>query len=294
MNKEIKKILILLLIISFIVISPVISNNKKELETKKITVNPFNELKLEAKSVYVFDVVNNKSMFEFNSNAQLPLASLTKIMTAIIAKESMPDQTVVTISKKAIESEGDDKLNIGERWLMASLIDFTLIKSSNDGASAISENVEKNLSVNFIDLMNKKANELNLRQTYFINETGLDITRSLSGSYGSATDMSEIMKYALLKHPDIFEATVYDKISLYSLDSIQHNIENTNQTVKNLPNIIGSKTGFTDLAGGNLAVIFDAGFDHPIIVIVLGSTIDGRFSDMEKLINTTFEWFQYQ
>jgi D-alanyl-D-alanine carboxypeptidase len=52
-----------------------------------------------------------------------------------------------------------------------------------------------------------------------------------------------------------------------------------------IPSLIASKTGFTDLAGGNLAVIFDAGFEYPIIVVVLGSSQTGRFTDVEKLVN---------
>jgi D-alanyl-D-alanine carboxypeptidase len=65
---------------------------------------------------------------------------------------------------------------------------------------------------------------------------------------------------------------------------------NTNKAIDLLPNVIASKTGFTDLAGGNLVVAFDAGIAHPIIIAVLGSSFDGRFDDMTKLVNSTIEY----
>jgi D-alanyl-D-alanine carboxypeptidase len=67
---------------------------------------------------------------------------------------------------------------------------------------------------------------------------------------------------------------------------------NTNRETGKFPLLLASKTGYTDLAGGNLALAFDAGFNHPIVVVVLGSSYDGRFADAEKLVWSTLEYLQ--
>jgi D-alanyl-D-alanine carboxypeptidase len=80
------------------------------------------------------------------------------------------------------------------------------------------------------------------------------------------------------------EATTYDSLQFSSLDGVAYLAENTNIIAKTVPGLLASKTGYTDLAGGNLAIAFDAGLAHPVIVVVLGSSQEGRFTDVEKLI----------
>jgi len=210
--------------------------------------NPFNELNLEARAVYVFDLAGNKPLFGLNENTQLPLASLTKIMTVVVAKE---------IAIKDISE----------------LADSALMQSSNESASALAS-----MDNDFINLMNQRAKELNLNQTYFLNETGLDISENLSGGYGSAKDIAKLIIYALRNNPHLFETTT------------TNSPVNTNPYATTTTELIASKTGWTDLAGGNLAVVFDAGLDHPIIAVVLGSSKEERFTDMQKLIETTFKF----
>ena len=284
-------------------------NSRLNLGQSVKEINPFDEISLEAKSAYVFDLIKKEPLFELNSGVQLPLASLTKIMTAVVAKESAPSETVIIITKESIESEGDDNLLVGEKWRLSELLDFVMIRSSNDGACAIAAAIEGIMKADsvedikkiarysdkfpkFIYLMNKKAKEMNLNQTYFLNETGLDISENLSGAYSSASDVAKLVKYALADYPEIFEATSYESVSLNSLNYGEYKIKNTNRYAGRMPQIIGSKTGFTDLAGGNLAVVFDAGFNRPIIAVVMGSSIDGRFSDMQKLITATLKRIQ--
>jgi len=92
------------------------------------------------------------------------------------------------------------------------------------------------------------------------------------------------MAYAIKSKYGVVEATARDNFFIYSLDSIRHTATNTNKVLGNIPGLIASKTGFTDLAGGNLVVAFDAGMMRPIIVVVLGSGIDERFEDIKKLV----------
>ena len=126
--------------------------------------------------------------------------------------------------------------------------------------------------------MNRKAQELNLSQTYFLNPTGLDMSEHLAGSYGSAKDVADLISYIFRNYPSITEITQYDSVNVNS-----RNFSNTNKLVNKLSRLLSGKTGFSDLAGGNLAVITDIGFNRPVAIVVLGSSREGRFDDVEKL-----------
>ncbi len=252
----------------------------------------FDGIRLEAKSVYVFDIAKGEAIFELNKNIQLPLASIVKVMTALVALDQVPASSIVEISEEDIMVEGDDKLLVGERWRLDDLLNFTLVKSSNDGASAVASAISAfsfgGDKETFIDEMNKFAKEIGLKQTYFLNETGLDLSSSVSGAYGSSEDMAKLFLYILENNPNILEVTQYSTLEVSSREA-KHNIKNSDSLTASVSGILASKTGYTDLAGGNLAVIFDAGFMHPVVAVVLGSSQEGRFEDMKKLMKATFE-----
>ncbi len=260
----------------------------------KKPVNPFLNLKLGAKAVYVLDVNSGKKIYGYNENNALPLASLTKLMTVIVATDLIPKSTIVTVDKRDIEEEGDSGLFVNEKWRLSDIIDFTLTASSNDGASAIAsvagsfgQNAygmsQKEAKSIFVKKMNEKSKELGLLDMRFLNVSGLDINDKLSGAYGSAKDVAELMAYAIENKLSIIDATAFKDISRTSLDKIKHEAINTNEYVGDIPGLIASKTGYTDLAGGNLVVAIDVGLSHPVVIAVLDSTIKKRFTDVEKL-----------
>ena len=137
--------------------------------------------------------------------------------------------------------------------------------------------------------MNEMAKEIGLTQTYFINPTGLDTNDTVSGGYGSAHDVAKLLEYAVIHTPEIIDSTRYARINFASLSDINHTATNTNSSINAVPGLIASKTGFTDLAGGNLVIAFDAGMNRPIIITVLGSTQNGRFEDIEKLVDASLK-----
>ncbi len=268
---------------------------EEKFKVKQNIKNPFEDLDLEATSVYVLDIVSGKSLYSYNENTKLPLASLTKMMTAIVATDLVPNSTVVIVDKNDISTEGDSGLLVGERWRMSDIIDFTLTTSSNDGASAIATVAgslgqnsygvsSKQAKADFVNKMNLKTEEIGLSKTYFLNESGLDLNKNQSGSYGTAKEVASLMAYILKNKSGLMEATSRDKFLISSLNNVGHMATNTNQILAYIPGLLASKTGFTDLAGGNLVVAFDAGMMHPIVISVLGSSADGRFSDVEKLV----------
>ncbi len=201
-------------------------------------------------------------------------------MTALGAKESFPSSLLVKIPKEAVLQEGDEGFIVGEEWPILDLIDAMLISSSNDAAFALASEFNKDFNEDFVSLMNKKAKELDLAQTYFLNPTGLDLSENMSGAYGSAKDISQLLLYAVKNHSSLMETT---RLNIASINS--RKFKNTDQIINELPGFIAGKTGYSDLAGGNLAIMIDKGYSHPFIIVVLGSTYDGRFTDVKTLYN---------
>lgn len=240
--------------------------------------SPFDGVILEAKAAFVFDVLENAPLFELNSDAQLPLASLAKIMTAIIAEENLPANLIVKIHEEAVLEEGDTGFRVGDEWPISELKDIMLLVSSNDAAFAVAHTFNNELGGDFVSLMNAKAKEIGLSQTYFLNPTGLDLSKNAAGAYGSAQDVAKMLLYAVEKHYPLVEITRFDKFTIGNRE-----FENTDKIVNDLPGFIAGKTGFSDLAGGNLAVATDLGYGHPIIIVVLGSTAESRFNDVKTL-----------
>ena len=265
---------------------------------EKIFITPTN---LEAKAVYIFDISTGNTIYEQNASTTLPLASITKIMTALTTYEHAPQSATVLIRPEDLAKEGDSGLLSNEHWRLKDLIDFALTSSSNDAASALASVTSamgatstevRDEKAEFVRLMNEQAQKIGMTQSQFNNESGLDLDTLNAGAYASAKDVTMLFAYILAEHPDLLEATRYERVGFTSLDDIHHTARNTNASINSIPGIIASKTGLTDLAGGNLVISFDAGINRPIIITVLGSSEKGRFSDMEALASSTLAFLR--
>lgn len=277
---------------------------QKKVVEEKIKPTPFAFIAIEAKSAFVWDIVNQKPLFEKNADTPRPLASLTKVMTAVTASSMAPNLKDITISSFDLSPEGDSKLKVASIWNISDLIDYILLVSSNDGAHALAASVGTANLLNqvgtstelgrelFIKQMNTLAREIGLTNSAFSNEHGLDTRESQSGAYGSARDMALLFEYAIKNYPHLLEATRYQNLAISDENNDSYLAENTNEIINSIPSPIASKTGFTDLAGGNLVIAFDAGLGHPIIISVLGSTEKGRFEDMMKLVDASMLYLQ--
>ncbi|MBX4216142.1 hypothetical protein KW797_04305 [Candidatus Parcubacteria bacterium] len=249
--------------------------------------NVFANIEIEAKAAYVYDLVTGEMLYQKNESVPLPLASITKLMTAWLALTRAPADTAVVVRPESIRKEGDTGLRSGEIWNLKKLVEFTLTTSSNDGAHAIATAVGPFVSAGltdeagFVGAMNDEAKRLGLPGMYFLDPTGLDYGAN-AGAYGSAKEVALFLGKFLTRYPEVLEATSYKSIVISSF-SIAHTAENTNKTADTIPGLLASKTGFTDVAGGNLAIAFDAAFMHPVVVVVLGSSQDGRFDDARRL-----------
>lgn len=220
----------------------------------------------------------DKVLFKKDGDIKLPIASLTKLMTAMVALKNYDLTDKVTISQDAILQEG--KKNVLKQQDVVSVKDLLyimLIESSNQAAYALSEvKGEKN----FVELMNQEAEKLGLKNTHFSDPTGLS-----SENYSTAEDLIELTEYLLKNYPIITEISRTKEIILYRDDNISYGkITNTNELLGKIPDIVGGKTGFTTDAKGCLILVLN---NHQsgnyLIYVILGS--DDRFGEMKKLIN---------
>lgn len=247
---------------------------------------------IEAKSYYVYDILDQKTLFSKDEHNKLPLASITKLMSGLVILDIMPDQSTITITKDDIALEGDNGLVVDEKWNINDLLNFSLITSSNDGFHAIASALNYYQAINnkdIVKIMNDKANTLGLKDTVFINETGLDIDENMAGAYSSAYDVAMLFEKIIKDKPGLISSTKNISEDFVSQSNIKHTAVNTNTSINQISGLMASKTGFTSLAGGNLAVVFDAGFMHPVVIVVLGSTSLGRFEDVIKLEKITLQ-----
>ena len=155
-----------------------------------------------------------------------------------------------------------------------------LVESSNDAAQALAENSNRLDYNTFIDSMNKKAKELGLIKTQFVEPIGLD-----PQNQSTVFEMAKITEYAL-KIPLLTDILKTPAITIYSIDEkFIHNLVSTNKLFGKIPILIGGKTGYTDEAGGCMVTISNINNNY-LITVILGSS--QREDDTSRLI----EWSQ--
>jgi serine-type D-Ala-D-Ala carboxypeptidase (penicillin-binding protein 5/6) len=256
------------------------------------SASAFDTLMLSAHAAIVLDLATGEVLYEKNAEAQLPLASLTKLLTLYAASEALAPDAPVTLSARALLAEGDSGFIEGDSFSFRDAARLAIVASSNDAAAAIAETAATaRHAASGTALLASAASALGLSQTYALNGTGLDENGRISGAYGSAHDIAILAGELLKRAPDIAHATLQSSVSATSRQGFSYTLKNTNPDVDRIPGLMLSKTGYTDLAGGNLAIVFDAGVAHPIAIVVLGSTRDERFLDVERLVKATAHEF---
>jgi D-alanyl-D-alanine carboxypeptidase len=244
------------------------------------------DLSLVATAAYAEDLKTGKTLYAKNADTQLPLASLTKLMTVTTALNALSPDETITITKEALAPEGDAGFRVGERWKTSRLIGYTLMVSANDGAHAIAlaAAAKEGITLDqFVEEMNSRAKLLGMNESFFLNDTGLDISSTTAGAYGSAHDVATLISALVKTNPVLVEDTGDNSGTFTSLSGYTHRAENTSSVISSLPGAFAQKTGYTDLAGGNLAIVYEPIPGRPVAAVVLGSTRDGRDSDMQTL-----------
>ena len=222
----------------------------------------------------------NKILYQKNIDTPLPIASLTKLMAAIIVLDNINLGEEVVISENAVNAYGArGGLVVNEKITVRNLLYALLIESSNDAAVALAEAVQTSAGMNFVDLMNKKAEELELKNTHFADPSGY-----LPDNISTARDLARLAKY-IFNYPLILEISKTPNINLTSVDgAVKHYLSNTNELLKDLPDIVGGKTGYTQEARGCFVLITRQSEKDYLVTIILGA--QERFLEAQKLI----EW----
>ncbi len=254
----------------------------------------FAGISLLAKSAYVLDLATNRALFSRNADTQLPLASLTKVPLILAVSDVLPPEALIRIPPHTPPDGASVRLPEGLRFSVQDLVDFTLVASSNEGADILTTAAAEGVRAKYpqtaatnpvLSRMNDIARELGLSKTYFLNTSGLDMSDTQAGAYGSAHDMALLFAHAASTSPAFFQATTRSTTVIRAESGETVNAANTDEALPVIPAVVFGKTGYTELAGGNLAVVFEAGPAHPVVIVVLGSTQRGRFEDMEKLVD---------
>jgi serine-type D-Ala-D-Ala carboxypeptidase (penicillin-binding protein 5/6) len=242
---------------------------------------------------------------------QRQIASLTKLMTAVLVMEKIKNlDEEVTIDEEAVYAEGtkigcltsgncvSQRLKIGEKISVRNLLQAMLMNSANDAAIALSKHIAGSQRA-FVDLMNKKANDLGLSDSHFCTSSGLDLDDEIAaaGCYSSAYDVARIAAYSL-RFDTIWKiARMPSNSTIASIDGkTEHVIVNTDRYLdqKDKPlNLIGTKTGYTPLAGYSLlTVVTDSSMKHRIVAVVLDDP--QRWQDIKTMINWTFDSYVWE
>ncbi len=267
------------------------------------------KIEIEATSAIAVDLASGKILYEKNPETRLPIASLTKIFSALIAIDNVENlDEAAEVSAFAVNTEGDSgRLIVGEKLSIKDLLYLMLVPSSNDAAVSLAEYVGGIISDDnagkdansrikvFIDLLNNKAKSLLLDNTHFSNPAGIisednfssvrDIVKVIRYLYNDNTEES---KAALSGKKLIREILKTGEITVYSKDRKNiHKVRSTNKLLGVLPDIIGGKTGYTQEAGESLVLIVsDPSGRHNIITVVLNAS--DRFEQSKKLAEWAF------
>ncbi|MFC1663929.1 D-alanyl-D-alanine carboxypeptidase family protein [Patescibacteria group bacterium] len=242
-------------------------------------------IEIEAESaISVFSIdSNSKILFEKNIQKKLPIASLTKLMTAYVVLENYNLSQKTEISKEAVAKEEEfGNLKVGEVFTIKGLLYPLLMESSNDAAYALAELISEPA---FVDLMNLEAEKMSLENTHFANSTGLDPDDPTDPqNYSSNEDLVKLTKY-LFEKPLIWEILSASEFDLYLPDGVfHHTVLSTNEFLGELDQVVGGKTGYTPEAKGCFLLVLKAPKNQGLLInVILGS--GNRFGEMKKLVD---------
>ncbi len=235
-----------------------------------------------ANAVYVYDFSAQQKLYGRNQDVPLPIASLTKLMTIRVAAKQAGDmQTKYTITDADLAPEGSIGFAAGDQYTIESLITAALVKSSNDAAAALSHSSGMQDQA-FFTAMQAEAASLGLGTLSFQSATGLDEANGVARAYGSARDVTFLLEKNVRDFPSLMAHSALPLSVIRSFSGTGISLVTTNEALEKLPLLKGGKTGYTLSAGGNLAVIWQS--ERGLIgATVLGSTYQGRFSDMIQI-----------
>ncbi|MFH1890798.1 MAG: serine hydrolase [Candidatus Kuenenbacteria bacterium] len=244
---------------------------------------------IESQSAVVLDVVSNKILYQKDAYKVRPIASLTKLMTAIVFLEQGHDW------EKYVQITQDDKTNGGKVQIMPGEIvrledvfNAALVGSANNAAYELARATDLEYT-EFVQKMNDRSREIGMKDTKFVEPTGLD-----SANESTAIDAAIMLKYAMQKE-EIRQTLSSAEYSFYSISGAKYYIKNTNELLDSYLNPIGGKTGYIEEAGFCLANFVQTDkVKAGIVTVILGAeSREGRFQDnkfITQWVLNNWEW----
>lgn len=286
---SIKKTVVFFLVISNILIMPYRSYGK-----------PSDNFTLYSKSAALIDGLNGTLLYGKDENIPLSMASTTKIMTCIIALEYGNTNEYVIASKNASsQPKVHLGMNKGEAFLLKDLLYSLMLESHNDSAVCIAEGVSGSVE-EFAILMNNKAKELGLKNTYFITPNGLDDEINGNTHHTTALELAQIMRYCICNSPkkdDFIKITQTQTYTFSNKDnSRSFSCSNHNLLSDMMNGVISGKTGYTSKAGYcYIGAIEDQGRIYIVSLLACGwpNHSNYRWSDAKALLNYGKEKYYY-
>lgn len=234
---------------------------------------------ISARSALIYDLTTKQAIFVKNPKERLPLASLTKIMTAIIAIENPKKDDKYVVRKEDLVGEDNMGLSVGETYSLDELLYGLMLHSANDAAEVLANNYPGERTA-FIKAMNSKVKALGLKDTNFTNPSGLE---GDGDQYTTAYDLLVITAFAQTNFPKLRQITsTFDYHIPYSSDHKEIFLENETNLLTSYPGVKGVKTGYTPEAGLCLSTYLEYG-GHKIIGIILNS--ENRRDEMKELLD---------
>jgi len=230
---------------------------------------------IKASALYLVELKSGRVLLEKDPARRLPPASLTKIMTALIALESAPLQEVVKIDRRALVHPSSLKFQAGEEFLLRDLLTAMLVSSANDACEAVAWHVGGNAD-QFVVMMNDRARTLGLKNTHFANACGFDAP----GHYSTAADLAKLTEQALQE--PVFSMMVRTLIrDISTVDGARRmSLHSTNELLVD-PDVNGVKTGYTSKAGRCLiASMFKDGH----LLLLVGLNVMDQWKQATRLL----------
>lgn len=237
-------------------------------------------------------------LYQKNIDEILPIASLTKLMTAMVALDNYSLNKEIEVSKSAVETLGTSgMLSPGERMTVSGLLDLSLLVSSNDASSALAEIMGEE---KFIELMNEKVKEIGISKTQFFNPHGLDDDKNHQNNVSSAYDLAVMTQYSTINYPKIWDILGTTQTTVIGRDSlgreILHQPRNVSRDLLLNEGVLGGKTGYTEDAGETMILAMKAPgiVDGNIVIVLLGMGIGERIPKTQQLYNWLLKAYRWE
>ena len=250
-------------------------------------------LEVAGKSAVLMDVETGTVIYESNAHEALPPASVTKVMTMLLIMEAIDSgkigwEDTVTASEAAAAKGGSQiYLKVGETMTVSDMVKSIAVSSANDCACAMAEHLAGSEGA-FVELMNRRAGELGMQDTNFVNCTGLDDAPEAAEHKTSAYDIAVMSRELLKNHPDV------KKFTTIWMDTVRggaFGLANTNKMVRFYSGCTGLKTGFTSGAGYCLSSSAERDGMELIAVVMGSQTSQERFAACKSMLDYGFANF---